>query len=338
VGEREQVSVTVVAGYLGAGKTTLVNHLLQEGTGRRTLVLVNDFGAVSIDEDLIVSRDGGTIALGNGCVCCTTSGTLAQMLLGIGARPDRPEHVLLEASGVSDPGPIVADVLAAGLSVDGVVVVADAATVRDMAGHGYLGRSVRRQLAAADVVVLNKTDLVEFDALPGLREWVAAQAHGAAVVEAVGARVPPELVVGGHGPVRKVPATGAEDHVHADHVTWSWTLPSPLDRQQLEVWMDQLDPLVVRAKGIVRLTSDPDRAWTVQRVGRRWSVERGPEGVVLDGGGRLVVIGLPGCPEPETDLLAGTLTAAPTGRSGPDAAGCLHQVRDGRQNASNHLD
>ena len=98
--------VTVIGGYLGAGKTKLLNRLLAEAEGRRLAVLVNDFGEVNIDAALIANRDGETISLTNGCVCCSIGDNLGMTLYDLAERPDGPEHILVEASGVADPARI----------------------------------------------------------------------------------------------------------------------------------------------------------------------------------------------------------------------------------------
>ena len=101
-----RLPVTVVGGYLGAGKTTLLNRLLADTQGRRLAVLVNDFGAVNIDAGLIANRDGETISLVNGCVCCSIGDNLGMTLYDLAERPDGPEHIVIEASGVADPARI----------------------------------------------------------------------------------------------------------------------------------------------------------------------------------------------------------------------------------------
>lgn len=157
---RAPIPLAVIGGYLGAGKTTLLNHLLRHSRGWRLAVLVNDFGSVSIDAELIERGDGETISLANGCICCGLAGGFALALDGLRERADPPEHIVVEASGVADPREIGQYGHLPGFRLDGAIVVADAETVRRRAADGYVGAQVERQLRGADPIVLNKADLV----------------------------------------------------------------------------------------------------------------------------------------------------------------------------------
>lgn len=293
----QPIEVTVISGYLGAGKTTVVNHLLRTGTGRRTLVVVNDFGSIDIDRDLIVASEGGTMSLSNGCVCCTMSGTMQQMLLGIGARPDPPEHVLIEASGVSDPTAIARDVDLPGFRLDAVVTVVDAETIGARLTHPYLGRTIRTQVGAADVVVVNKTDLVEAQQRADIRAALLAVAPDAAVVETSEGRVAPAVLLGLHSGAPR--ALGTNEHsaphaaLHADHNTWSWEFDRPLDRTRIEQWVASLADDIVRVKGTLALTDEPMRRTVLQVVGHRVRLTPGDPWAGAAPRSRLVAIGLP---------------------------------------------
>jgi len=174
------IPVTVLTGFLGAGKTTLVNRLLREAHGRRFAVIENEYGAVNVDADLLVNGGGETIVqLTNGCVCCTVRGDLADALERLAARRTAGEiafdHVLIEPTGLADPGPIVRTFMAgtalqASYFLDGVVTLFDG-----LNGLRSLGESVeaQAQLAYADRVLVTKTDLLD----------------GAAAVEALVAKV-----------------------------------------------------------------------------------------------------------------------------------------------------
>ena len=169
----------VIGGYLGAGKTTLVNHLLRHAGGRRIAVLVNDFGEVDIDADLIVGQDGEVLSLAGGCVCCSFGSDLVGTLMALPERSPPPEVVLIELSGVALPAAVVRSArLAPGIDVVGTLVVLDAADVARQAADRYVGDTVRQQLADADLLLLNKTDLVDAAALPALRHALQALARG----------------------------------------------------------------------------------------------------------------------------------------------------------------
>jgi G3E family GTPase len=169
------IPVTVIGGYLGSGKTTLLNQMLRQSTGRRVAVLVNDFGDIGIDGDLIAAADGDTITLTNGCVCCMIGSDLMTALWSIRDRAEPPDHVIIEASGIADPAPISHHALTPGFDLDGVVVLLDAETVRRRERHPVVGRTIRRQLAAADVLVLNKIDVVSAAQLDELKRRLDAR-------------------------------------------------------------------------------------------------------------------------------------------------------------------
>ncbi len=201
--------VTIIGGYLGAGKTTLVNHLLRERAGRRLAVLVNDFGELSIDADLIESREDELIRLAGGCVCCSFGSDLVGALMDLPAMRPRPDHVLIETSGVGIPGAVARTLgLLPGLALDAIVVLADAQTLRARAADRYVGDTVLRQLADADLIVLNKSDLVDAGTAAGLRDWLAIQAPRARVLEAAQARLPIEVALGPGAGGQPGPARG----------------------------------------------------------------------------------------------------------------------------------
>ena len=285
------VPVTTIGGYLGAGKTTLVNGLLAGNHGLRIGVLVNDFGAISIDEKLIVSRDDDVVTLANGCACCSVAGDLAMALDRFAGRADRYEQIVIEASGVADPGRIAALARSPGLSPGATVVVADAATVRARARDKFVGSLVRRQLAAAHVVVLTKIDLASPTDLKDARSLATAQAPGARMIEALQGRVEAgDLFADGtprHGGLPACASAGVEaaGSLFASHV---WRTDAPVDIEALRTVVAGLPDSVVRVKGIV-----------ATGAGRRVALHRAGEVVgidPLDGapetkGAEIVVIG-----------------------------------------------
>lgn len=280
----ESIPVTVIGGYLGAGKTTLVNHLLRIAGGRRIGVLVNDFGDLPIDADLIESADGDTIAIAGGCVCCSFGSDLIAALRQLERREPAVEHLLIEASGVALPGAIADTVsLLPRFALDGVVVLADAETLRMRAEDRYLGDTILRQLAEADLIVLGKTDLANAAALAKLRAWLAGRAP---VVEARRGQVPFELLLGIHGATRKATPFGSGPHPAYDSCAFD-ALPA-LDVRRLADSLAAPENGLLRAKGVLRELDGT--AATLHLVGRRTEVRATLRGEP----GRLVCIGLRG--------------------------------------------
>jgi len=261
--------VTVLAGFLGSGKTTLLNHVLGARHGLRVTVFVNDFGSIDVDGRLIADRDATTITLDNGCVCCTIGADLVSQLVGVLEASDRPDHVLVEASGVSDPGRLLVALRDGHVRrlarVDGVVTLVDAAGVDEIPPQGL--ELARRQIAAADVIVLNKADLVSAAELEAVRSRLTYPA--ARIVESSFGRVPLELVLGVGGAAGPSPAD-ANGHLHADGIsTWTWTSDAPLRYGPLRAALGTLPAGVFRAKGFVRLVEAPGQRVVAHVVGRR---------------------------------------------------------------------
>ena len=152
--------VSIIGGYLGAGKTTLINKILSEDHGARILVLVNDFGAINIDASLLISAKDDTIELANGCVCCTMGSDLFMAVADALDRRPRPDHLIIEASGVADPAKI-AEVARAepDLSYAGIVTVVDGLRVRDLLNDPQIGAQIHGQIACADLLIVSKTPL-----------------------------------------------------------------------------------------------------------------------------------------------------------------------------------
>jgi G3E family GTPase len=254
--------VTVVGGYLGAGKTTLVNQLLRQAAGRRLAVLVNDFGELPIDADLIEAEDQDVVSLAGGCVCCSFGADLLGAMAKLTRRAPPPDHVLIETSGVALPGAVAASLtLLADVVLESVVVLVDAETVRARAADRYLADTIERQLHAADLVVVNKLDRVSESAQAALHAWLAQTAPRAARLDAVRAQLPLEAVLGadlrGNAEHARPPArlssgglrppAAAEMHFERIEVV----LERRVDARALAQALAQPALGVIRAKGIL---------------------------------------------------------------------------------------
>lgn len=274
---RGPVPVVLISGFLGAGKTTLLNHLLSQCDGRSVVALVNDFGAINLDAELVVHVDGDVLKLSNGCVCCNIRGDLIRASLRALKQVERPNLLIVETSGVSDAMAVANSFLLPELrevlAVSAILGLVDAAHFADLGGE--MAALAHAQLSAADIVVINKIDLVGTDALAGIRTIIHRIVPDARIVETFHGGMPAELVFDETiSPRRETPGKrrfgyGASHHSLA---SYHWECAQPLSLTKLRDAFDGLSSRVYRAKGIVHLDDVPEHRVLLQMVGRRSSI------------------------------------------------------------------
>jgi G3E family GTPase len=264
--------LTIIGGFLGSGKTSLLNHLLVSPHGLRLVVLVNDFGKVNIDAELVASQTDDMINLTNGCACCAVSADLTNNLIELAEREDQPDAIVLEASGVADPNGIAQIALSnPAIRLDGGLVVVDAETMRVLAEDTLTSRLFHNQILAADLIVLSKVDLLDDTQRAEAREWLSAYYPNRRMIEAVHGDVPVQLLLGiDTKRDMQTEAPESTDHAH-DFESMSFTIDEPLDGNRLHAFFDTLPESLLRAKGILHLADEPARRTIYQRVGKRWS-------------------------------------------------------------------
>jgi G3E family GTPase len=282
--------ITILTGFLGAGKTTLLNRILTGNHGLRVAVLVNDFGSINIDAELVVGVDGNTISLANGCVCCQIRDDLIESVDAVLARPESIEYILLEASGVADPAGIFMTfndpTLRDRIRLDGVICVVDADQVFAHPEYPPLMDLKLRQVGFADMLILNKVGLAGPEQVEKVRAWLDDHFNRLRIVETNHCAVPYEILLGvGHfDPARAALDARAVEHGCTDPVcydddqehdhskvfsTWSYETDQPLALEALRDTMRKLPGTVYRAKGVVYCSDAPQRRAVLQVVGRR---------------------------------------------------------------------
>ena len=276
---RPKIPVTLIAGFLGSGKTTLLNHILSGDHGVRAAVLVNDFGSINIDAKLIVGVEGDTVNLANGCVCCTIRDDLVGACVGLLQRPVPPEHLFVELSGVSDPVPVLNTFLETQLvhafSFSSILSVVDAEQLPHL--EGEMSRLARGQIGVADVVVLNKTDLVSSDDLALVKQLVQIATPGSRIIETVHCQIPLELVFENSREIQQaLPEPDHHGERAHDHVftTWSWKSDRALSLPGLRSALEQLPESVYRCKGVIQIEEMPLNRYVLQMVGKRYCFEQ----------------------------------------------------------------
>ena len=270
------VPILLVAGFLGAGKTTVVNHLLAHAQGKRIAAVVNDFGAINIDAELIAGASDGVVSLSNGCICCSLEGDLLRTLATLLRRDPRPEIIVIETSGVADPSDIVRNLMDPVVwkeaPLETVLCVVDATQPASALNDALL----RSQLKAADVVALSKLDLVDAKVRDEIRDSVRAQRPAAVVVDTIHGEVPAALLFPVELDRVPVPREPGPRRPAADRFeTLGWSSDRPVLLPRLQQAIEKLAPKLARAKGLFETVEQPGRLTVFQLAGGRATLAAG---------------------------------------------------------------
>ncbi len=268
----DKIPVTVLTGYLGAGKTTLLNRILSEPHGKRYAVIVNEFGEIGIDNDLIVGADEEVFEMNNGCICCTVRGDLIRIIDGLMKRKGKFDAIIVETTGLADPAPVaqtffVDQDVGERTKLDAVVTVADAKWLTERLKDAP---EAKNQIAFADVIILNKTDLVSEAELAGVEKAIRALNPYAKLHRTQNCALPiadvldrnafdldrildlePDFLEEGH------------HHHHSDEITSISFSAGEVDPEKFMPWIQEVTqvqgPDILRCKGILAFDKEPKR-------------------------------------------------------------------------------
>ena len=295
------IPITIISGFLGSGKTSLLTHILESDHGMRIAVLVNDFGKLNIDAEQISTIEGETISLTNGCICCTIRDDLLTEVLRLFEKTKIPEHIIIETSGISDPSLVAHTFLMPAMQgvveVDSIISLVDAD--QTLALDEQFKDLAQRQIRVADLILINKIDLVHEAKLEKVHEYIKGKVAKTRIIETINGKAPLHVLLG----TRTFDSAKTRNSVKGndpEFQTWTYQNDKQFTFMALRKAIEDFPISIYRVKGFIHLESVPEkqgifhmtggRAWL--RLGKYWEPENRKT--------RLVFIGKKGEIEPNT--------------------------------------